>query len=69
MKLQINPKGITKRCLVNVLSVVAIVIIVIEILVSILTSSYYTQNIKTRAAELCAGYNSLATCSEEDFSN
>ena len=69
MKLQINPKGITKRWLVNVLSVVAIVIIVIEILVSILTSSYYTQNIKTRAAELCAGYNSLATCSEEDFSN
>ena len=67
MKFQLNPKGITKRWLVNVFLVTVAVVVAIEILACILTSSLYISGVKQRAAELCTGYNSLATCSKGDY--
>jgi hypothetical protein len=68
-KIQIKAKGITRRWLVNVLSVTAAVIVVIEILLCVLVSTYYTQNAQNRARELCTGYNMLSTCTAADFPN
>ena len=69
MKFQLNPNGITKRWLFNVMIVVTAVVIAVEILICLLVSSHFTTAVKESANELCSGYNSLSTCAKEDFSN
>lgn len=69
MKFQLNPNGITKRWLFNVMIVVAIVVIAIEVLICLLVSSHFTTAVKNSANEMCTGYNSLSTCAKEDYMN
>ena len=69
MKFQLNPKGITKRWLFNVFIVVVAVVVTVEILICLLVSSHYTNNVQKAANEMCTGYNSLSTCNESDYMN
>ncbi len=59
--------GITKRWMLNVLSVTAAVILVIEIFTCVIVYNYYNTNAKNKANELCSGYNLLSTCSKSEF--
>lgn len=69
MKLQLNPNGITRRWLFNVMIVVAAVVVAIEVLICLSVSSYFTTAVKKAANEMCSGYNSLSTCAKEDYMN
>lgn len=69
MKFRLNPKGITKRWLFNVLIVVLAIVIAVEVLICLLVSSYYTTLVQTSANEMCTGYNALSTCAKEDYMN
>jgi len=69
MKFRLNPKGITKRWLFNVLIVVVAIVIAVEVLICLLVSSYYTTLVQTSANEMCTGYNALSTCAKEDYMN
>lgn len=63
----LRPNGITRRWLYNVLSLVAIIVIVIEILIGIFIRTYYYEMARTSANELCQGFSLLATVSKSDF--
>ena len=69
MKLQLNPNGITRRWLFNVMIVVTAVVVAIEVLICLAVSSYFTTAVKKAANEMCSGYNSLSTCAKEDYMN
>ena len=59
--------GITRRWILNVISVIAITIIVIEIFLGIFIRTYYYQRAKSSANELCQGFSLLATVPKENF--
>lgn len=61
------PKGVTKRWIVNVMSVVIAVVVVLEVLIGIFVHMYYYDTAKSRANELCQGFSLLATVSANDF--
>jgi signal transduction histidine kinase len=60
-------KGVTKRWLVNVMSVVVAAVIVIEVVLGIFVHTYYTETARSRANELCQGFSLLATVSSAEF--
>ena len=66
MKLRIKPRGIKGRWLVNMLTMIAAILIILEIVACVFISSVITSSAKQKASELCSGYNGLATC---DYSN
>lgn len=59
--------GITARWLFNVLSVVAVIVVIIEILMGVFIQMYYYETARSRAVELCQGFSLLATVSKNDF--
>ena len=61
------PKGVTRRWIVNVMSVVIAVVVVIEIVIGVFVHMYYYDMAKARANELCQGFSLLATVSNTDF--
>ena len=63
----ILPSGITKKWIYNVLSIVAVIIIVIEIFIGIFIRTYYYETARSSANELCQGFSLLATVSKGDF--
>lgn len=67
MQLKFMPTGITKRWLVNVLSVVAIIVCVVEITICIFIQTFYHETARSRANELCQGFSLLATVSKSEF--
>ncbi len=67
MQKKFLPMGITKRWLVNVLSVVAIIVCVIEIAICVFIQTFYHETARTRANELCQGFSLLATVSKSEF--
>lgn len=67
MSLKFKLKGITKRWIVNVLSLVTAVVLVVEILVGVFVHMYYRETARTSANELCQGFSLLATVSYSDF--
>lgn len=67
MQLKFMPSGITKRWLVNVLSVVAIIVLVVEIAICIFIRTFYHETARSRANELCQGFSLLATISKSEF--
>ncbi|MBQ0110570.1 MAG: HAMP domain-containing histidine kinase [Oscillospiraceae bacterium] len=67
MKIRIKPRGIRGKWLVNLLSMIAAVLIVLEIVACIFISSVITSSAKQKASELCSGYNGLATCDYRNF--
>lgn len=62
-------KGITRRWLVNVLSVVAGIIIVVEVMFCLLISRYYTNSVKEAAYSYAQSFGVLAVSSPDEFSN
>ena len=60
-------KGVTKRWLVNVMSVVVAVVIVVEVILGIFVQTFYNDTARSRANELCQGFSLLATVSAADF--
>lgn len=60
-------KGVTKRWLVNVMSVVVAAVIIIEVVLGIFVHTYYTETARSRANELCQGFSLLATVSSAEF--
>lgn len=62
-----KPKGVTKSWIVNVMSVVAAVVIVVEIGVGIFVQTYYHETARTQANELCQGFSLLATVPTSEF--
>ena len=60
-------KGVTRRWVLNVMSVVVAVVIVVEIALSIFVLSFYNETARSRANELCQGFSLLATVSATDF--
>lgn len=67
MNVKMKLHGITRRWLVNMLSVVAGVVIVIEIFMGIFIHTYYYEAAHNRANELCSGLSLLATVSNSEF--
>ncbi len=61
------PSGITKKWIYNVLSIVAVIVIVIEIFIGIFIRTYYYETARSSANELCQGFSLLATVSKGDF--
>ena len=61
------PKGVTRRWIVNVMSVVIAVVVVIEIVIGVFVHMYYYDMAKARANELCQGFSLMATVSNTDF--
>lgn len=66
---KIKKQGITKRWLLNVISVIAIVIIVVLVFLGIFIQTYYYQRAKSSANELCQGFSLLATVPKENFNS
>ena len=64
-KLRLN--GIVRHWLVNVLSVVAIVVVVVEIFLGVFIQMYYHEAARSSANELCQGLSLLATVPKEEF--
>ena len=60
-------KGVTKRWLVNVMSVVVAVVIVVEVILGIFVQTFYNNTARSRANELCQCFSLLATVSAADF--
>ena len=60
-------KGVTKRWLVNVMSVVVAVVVIVEIVLGIFVQTYYNETARSRANELCQGFSLLATVSPSEF--
>ncbi len=60
-------KGVTRRWLINVMSVVSVVVIIVEILLSIFIVNYYSETARSKANELCQGFSLLATVSSSEF--
>ena len=69
MKLGLNLKlhGITRRWIVNVISVIAVVVVIIEVLMGVFIRTYYYETAHSNANELCQGFSLLATVSRQDF--
>ena len=69
MKQRLNLKlhGITRRWIVNVISVIAVVVAVIEIIMGIFIRTYYYESAHSDANELCQGFSLLATVSQSEF--
>ena len=61
-------KGVTRRWVFNVMSVVIAVVIVVEVALSIFVLTFYNETARSRANELCQGFSLLATVSASDFS-
>ena len=61
-------KGVTRRWLVNVMSVVVAVVVIVEIVLGVFVKTYYNETARSRANELCQGFSLLATVSSADFS-
>lgn len=61
------PKGVTRRWIVNVMSVVIAVVVILEIVIGIFVHMYYYDTARARANELCQGFSLLATVSATDF--
>lgn len=66
-KLKLN--GIVKRWLINVLSVVAIIIVLTEIFLAVFAQTYYYEQARTEANERCQGLSLLATVSQDEFNS
>ncbi len=60
-------KGVTRRWLINVMSVVVAVIVIVETLLSIFIVNYYNETARSRANELCQGFSLLATVDPAEF--
>ena len=60
-------KGVTRRWIVNVMSVVVAVVIVVEIVLGIFVLTYYNETARSRANELCQGFSLLATVPPSEF--
>ncbi len=60
-------KGVTKRWITNVMSVVVGVVIIIEVVLGIFVHTYYTETARSRANELCQGFSPLATVSKNEY--
>ena len=65
--LNLKIKGVTKRWVVNVMSVVVAVVVIVEIVLGIFVQTYYNETARSRANELCQGFSLLATVSSTDF--
>ncbi len=59
--------SITKRWLLNVLSLVAVIVAVVEVAICIFIHSYYYNTARASANELCQGFSLLATVSKSEF--
>jgi len=62
-------RGITRRWLVNVLSVVTGIIIIVEIMFCLLISHYYTNSVNEIASSFSQSFGVLAVSSSEEFSD
>ena len=60
-------EGITKRWLLNVITVIAIAVIIVEIFLAVFIRMYYYEMAHSNANNLCQGFTLLATVSENDF--
>lgn len=60
-------KGVTRRWIVNVMSVVVASIVIVEIVLGIFVQTYYKETARSRANELCQGFSLLATVSPSEF--
>jgi len=65
--LKLKIKGVTRRWIMNVMSVVVAVVIVVEIVLGIFVQTYYNETARSRANELCQGFSLLATVSASEF--
>ena len=66
-KPDIGLNGITKRWITDVMSVIAIIIVVLEIFLGVFIKTYYYDSARTNANELCQGFSLLATVSADEF--
>lgn len=69
VKINWRLNGITKRWIRNVLSLVAVVVIVLEIIIGVFVHMYYHDAARNKANELCRGFSLLATVSSSEFSS
>jgi signal transduction histidine kinase len=71
MKLGVKEQfsGITKRWILNVISVMALVVVIVEIFLGVFVHTYYYQKAKNSANELCQGFPLLATVPKENFNS
>lgn len=60
-------KGVTRRWIVNVMSVVVAAVVVVEIVLGIFVQTYYNETARSRANELCQGFSLLATVTPSEF--
>ena len=60
-------EGVTRRWVVNVMSVVVAVVVLVEIVLGIFVQTYYNETARSRANELCQGFSLLATVSPAEF--
>ncbi len=67
LDLKFKLQGITKRWLLNVITVIAIAVIIVEIFLAVFIRMYYYEMAHSNANELCQGFTLLATVSESDF--
>ncbi len=69
VKINWKLNGITRRWIFNVFSLVAAVVIVIEIIVGIFIQMYYYDAARNRANDLCRGFSLLATVPASEFAS
>ncbi len=66
-KFKFKIDGITKRWLLNVMSVTAVIVAVVEIALCIFVNIYYYETARIKASELCQGFSILATVKNSEF--
>ena len=69
MEVSIMVKGITRRWLVNILSVVTGIVIIVEIMFCLLISRYYINSVNESAYSYAQSFGVLAVSSPKEFSD